>query len=75
MDVPGNGRRLRAVQKKPKVTIFELRNRLRMSQLELANQLGTTATTIYRWEKERSAPIPVFRKKLEALARTIGVRI
>ena len=51
-------------------TIRELREERGWTQLELANRLGVTPSTIYSWERGRYEPTA---SKLRALARTFGV--
>ena len=51
-------------------TIRELREERGWTQLELANRLGVTPSTIYSWERGRYEPTA---SKLRALARAFGV--
>lgn len=51
-------------------TIRELREAAAMTQLELANRLGTTPVTIYNWERGKHEPKA---SQLRALARVFGV--
>ena len=49
--------------------IRALRNRLGLSQHALAQRLGTTVTTVYRWECGLRHPTGLYRRALEQLAR------
>ncbi len=51
-------------------TIRELRTERRWSQLELANRVGVTPSTIYNWERGRFEPKAT---QLRAVARAFGV--
>lgn len=53
-------------------TIEELRKARGWTQLELANQLGVTPSTIYNWERGRYEPRV---SQLRDLARVFGVRM
>ena len=46
-----------------------LRERLGISQHELAQRLKVTASTVARWEQGRMKPRPEMIQKLETLAR------
>jgi len=43
----------------------ELRKALGLKAEELAALLGCTVATLYRWERGRQKPLPVFRRKLQ----------
>ena len=45
--------------------IKALRKRRAQNQADFALDVGTTVTTIVRWEKGHSVPLPVFMKKLK----------
>lgn len=49
--------------------IRDLRTRLGISRVELARRLGTTATTVYRWEAGLRRPTGLYRRDLLALAK------
>ncbi len=49
--------------------VKRLRERLGLSQQELATRLGVHAATIHRWESGKSEPIKPYMEKLEALER------
>jgi putative transcriptional regulator len=51
-------------------TIRELREAKGWSQLELANRLGVTPSTVYNWERGRSEPTA---STLRRIARTFEV--
>ncbi|MDP9357658.1 MAG: helix-turn-helix domain-containing protein [Chloroflexota bacterium] len=53
-------------------TIRELRDEKGWTQLELANQLGVTPSTVYNWERGRFEPRLT---QLRDLARVFGVRM
>jgi putative transcriptional regulator len=48
--------------------IRELRQRLGMTQLEFANEIGTTPTSVSRWESGKVKPQGVALKALRKLA-------
>jgi putative transcriptional regulator len=54
--------------------IPKIRKRLELTQEQFAKRLGTTATTVHRWESGKSEPMPVFRHMLEEMARNLGVK-
>lgn len=49
--------------------VRELRDRLIMTQAELAQAVGVTVGSIARWEAGRSKPTPLAVRQLEALAK------
>ncbi len=51
-------------------TIRELRDERGWTQLELANRLGVTPSTVYNWERGRYEPKV---SQLRAMARLFGV--
>ena len=51
-------------------TIRELRQARGWTQLELANRLGVTPTTVFNWERGKYEPKA---SQLRALARAFGV--
>ncbi len=53
-------------------TIKDLRDERGWTQLELANQLGVTPSTIYNWERGRFEPRV---SQLRELARLFGVKM
>ncbi len=53
-------------------TIRELRDEKGWTQLELANQLGVTPSTVYNWERGRFEPRLT---QLRDLARVFGIRM
>ncbi len=53
-------------------TIRELRDEKGWTQLELANQLGVTPSTVYNWERGRFEPRLT---QLRDLARVFAVRM
>ena len=53
-------------------TIKELREKKGWTQLELANEIGVTPSTIYNWERGRFVPRLA---QLRDLARVLGVRM
>lgn len=52
--------------------IKALRERLGLSQMEMAARLGTTLTTVYRWEKGQRSPTGLYAKALARLAASDG---
>ena len=53
-------------------TIKELRERKGWTQLQLANEVGVTPSTIYNWERGRFVPRV---GQLRDLAKALGVRM
>jgi transcriptional regulator with XRE-family HTH domain len=51
--------------------IKALRTKLGWTQLDLAKHIGTSLPSINNWESGRSNPLPVYRKKLERLAKRV----
>lgn len=45
-----------------------LRLKMDMTRPEMADRLGTTATSVYRWETGKAQPMQVFRQRMEVLA-------
>jgi len=52
--------------------IKQLRERLGLTQEQLAHQLGVTVKTVNRWERGRSKPSPMARRLLIDLNRRKG---
>jgi transcriptional regulator with XRE-family HTH domain len=50
--------------------IKNLRKRMELTATQLANMLGTTQVTIYRWEKGLHDPDDETKKKLAAILNT-----
>ncbi len=46
--------------------IRETRVRLKMSQNELARQLGVSRETVSRWENGKFKPLPAFRRMIRS---------
>ena len=51
--------------------VKRLRQRLGLSQQQLAERLGVTLGSISRWELGKSGPIKPYLEKLEALERQV----
>lgn len=54
--------------------IEQIRETLGRTQEGMAAIVEASQVTWSRWERGKSAPLPVFAKKLEKLKRIIGVR-
>ncbi|MBW3618612.1 MAG: response regulator [Actinobacteria bacterium] len=54
--------------------VARIRARTGQSQEDLARQLDVSFATVNAWERGRSAPRPVHRATLDALARDLGIR-
>lgn len=54
----------------PKEWLRLLRERLNLTAEQLAEQLGTSRQTIYRWESQGGQPTLAQAAKLAAMART-----
>jgi putative transcriptional regulator len=53
--------------------IKELRDKLLLSQTEMANKLGVSFATINRWENRRHEPTMRYRRKIRDLCHKTGV--
>ena len=51
-------------ESQPRIRLTEARNARGWSQMEMADQLGTTYVNVSRWERGITRPSPYFRKKL-----------
>ena len=49
--------------------IADLRKKLGLNMQEFAKKVGVSRMTIFRWETERTSPLPVYEKTLERLAK------
>jgi putative transcriptional regulator len=54
--------------------VRELRQRLELSQEQLAAQLGVSYLTVSRWENGHTNPSPMAQKLLENLVQKLGSR-
>ncbi|MUG98749.1 helix-turn-helix domain-containing protein [Scytonema sp. UIC 10036] len=52
--------------------IRELRQRLELTQEQLAHQLGVTYLTVNRWENNHSKPSPMAMKLIELKLKAMG---
>lgn len=52
--------------------IRETRQLLRLSQSEFAAKLGVSFHSVNRWENERTRPLPLALKQVEALLHQLG---
>lgn len=50
--------------------ILKARKTKKMTREELAASIGTSVSTVIRWETGKSKPLPVFRRQLE---RVLGI--
>jgi putative transcriptional regulator len=55
--------------------IRDLRNRLGFTQEDFASELGTSVSTVCRWEKGHSIPSKLARKSLTRVAGMRGVDV
>ena len=55
--------------------IFLLRNKLKLTQLELATQLRVNYSVVSRWERGISRPSRLMLRKLEGLAKKAGAEV
>jgi transcriptional regulator with XRE-family HTH domain len=51
----------------PMKGLREKRRALGLKAEELAALLGCTVATVYRWERGRQKPLPVFRRRLQEI--------
>lgn len=56
-------------------TIINLRAKLDLSQMELANMLGVSFTSVNRWENGKYAPTKVAKKKIEILCEEKNIKL
>jgi len=49
------------------VRVKQIRNKLKLSQRALAKLIGSSHISIFKWEKGKSKPHPMFMKKIEEL--------
>lgn len=54
--------------------IYELRQRLELTQEQFAARLGVTYPTINRWENQRAKPSPMALKLVKAMLQQMGDR-
>jgi len=51
--------------------IKAIREKLGLSQREIAEKIGATKTSWYKWEKGRSKPHPLFVESIKKLAKLV----
>ena len=51
-----------------------LREKMKLSQTELANLIGVDYVTVNRWENGKARPSQLARRHLDRLARKTGVK-
>jgi putative transcriptional regulator len=54
--------------------IYELRQRLELTQEQFAARLGVTYPTINRWENQRAKPSPMALKLIHTMLKQMGDR-
>lgn len=54
--------------------ISEIRQRLELTQEQLAHQLGVTCLTVNRWENRHAKPSPMALKLIELKLKQMGER-
>lgn len=52
-----------------------LRQRLGLTQEQLAQELGVSFSTVNVWENGKRAPLPFLRKRLLEMAKASGVQV
>ncbi len=52
--------------------IWEARQLLQLSQVELASKIGVSFQSVNRWENGRNRPIPLAVKQVERLLHDMG---
>jgi transcriptional regulator with XRE-family HTH domain len=52
-----------------------LRQRLGLTQEQLAQELGVSFSTVNVWENGKRAPLPFLRKRLLEMAQASGVQV
>lgn len=53
--------------------VLELRGRLQITQMQLAEMLGVSFTTVNRWEKGHHEPTILVRRRFDDLCKKNGV--
>jgi len=53
----------------PGAELRAARERLGLSRLELAKMLDVSPNAIYRWEHDRSRPLPIFIRRLAKILK------
>lgn len=54
--------------------VRETRQRLGLTQTELAQELGVSYQSVNRWENGRNMPLPMALKLIEGMVRQMGDR-
>lgn len=54
--------------------VREIRQRLGLTQTQLAQELGVSYQSVNRWENERNMPLPMVLKLLERMLRQMDDR-
>ncbi len=54
--------------------VREIRQRLGLTQTQLAQELGVSYQSVNRWENGRNMPLPMVLKLLEGILRQMGDR-
>ncbi|MFH1902125.1 MAG: helix-turn-helix domain-containing protein [Candidatus Omnitrophota bacterium] len=57
--------------RKVKLDIKKIRNKLNLTQEQLAYELGVSWTTISRWENDKVKPSPLALKQIQILCKGI----
>lgn len=52
--------------------IREIRRRLRLTQVQLAERLRVAPLTVSRWERGKALPMPAFEHELKRMASSLG---
>jgi DNA-binding XRE family transcriptional regulator len=55
------------------VLVHELRDRLGLTQEQLAQEIGVSFSTVNVWENGKRAPLPFLRRRLLEMARAAGL--
>jgi DNA-binding transcriptional regulator YiaG len=53
------------------VLVKEIRKRLGLTQLQLAQTLGVSFQSVNRWERSKTNPLPIVLKLLEVMVKEI----
>jgi transcriptional regulator with XRE-family HTH domain len=54
------------------VLVKETRKRLGLTQLQFAKTLGVSFQSVNRWERNKTKPLPIVLKHIEAMVREMG---
>ena len=57
-----------------KEEILKARQRLKMTQVEFAAEIGVRGNTVYRWEAGRAVPHPIIVDKIKQVSKQVAAK-